>query len=236
MSFMDFLKNIPGAMNNMNGQGEGAGLLANMNNQNPAGGGLLGGMDLSMLAGLIGEDNSELSTMLSYAKLLHNGLNKNPNKQAEKYVPFPRMDNAQNTDVTQNAEIPYPSNPTVEKIAEAIARLESGGKYDAMGPVTKKGDRAFGKYQIMGNNIPSWSKEALGRSVTPDEFLANPHLQDTIAHHKMGKYLDKYGNPQDVASAWFSGRPLKNNNSRDVLGTSVPKYVQIVMDNLRRNS
>ena len=140
-------------------------------------------------------------------------------------APFPKMSQAPSGEPFNN---PMPSDDNITRIANAIARLESGGKYDAMGPQTKSGDRAYGKYQIMGNNIPSWSKEALGRQITPDEFLAAPQLQDQIAHHRMGQYYNKYGNPQDVASMWFSGRPLKNNNSRDVLGTSVPQYVSTV--------
>ena len=51
--------------------------------------------------------------------------------------------------------------------ASAIAKIESGGKYDMLGPVTKTGDRAYGKYQVMGANIPSWTKETLGREMTP---------------------------------------------------------------------
>ena len=115
----------------------------------------------------------------------------------------------------------------VVKISQAIGQFESGGNYKAIGPKTKSGDKAYGKYQIMGNNIPSWSKEALGKSVTPQEFLNNPELQDKIAQYKMKQYFDKYGNVEDVASVWFSGRPVaKAGNDKDVLGTSVPQYIK----------
>ena len=55
---------------------------------------------------------------------------------------------------------------------QAIANIESRGSggYSALGPLTKKGDRAYGRYQVMGDNLPSWTKEALGRQLTPDEF------------------------------------------------------------------
>ena len=49
------------------------------------------------------------------------------------------------------------------KYRDAIASIESGGRYNAMGPRTNKGDRAYGKYQMMGNNIPGWTRMALGR-------------------------------------------------------------------------
>lgn len=122
----------------------------------------------------------------------------------------------------------------VDKLMNAISSVESGGRYDAMGPRTKSGDRAYGRYQVMGNNIPGWTKNALGESLTPDQFLNNPQAQDSVARHYLGQYLDKYGNPQDAASMWFSGRPARNNNSRDILGTSVPQYVNRVTRHLQR--
>ena len=92
-----------------------------------------------------------------------------------------------------------------------------------------KGDRAIGKYQIMSKNIPSWSKEALGRSITPQQFLADPKLQDAIAEYKMANIFKQYGNVADVASVWFSGRPMnKAGNAKDVLGTTVPQYIRNV--------
>ncbi|MER9471095.1 hypothetical protein [Mesorhizobium sp. M0520] len=111
--------------------------------------------------------------------------------------------------------------------ASAIRSIESAGSggYSALGPWTN-GDRAYGAYQVMGNNIPSWSKDALGKSLTPDQFLADPAAQDAIFQKQFGKYLTKYGNPQDAASAWFTGGPLKSGaGATDVLGTSGSAYV-----------
>jgi hypothetical protein len=106
----------------------------------------------------------------------------------------------------------------------AIAGIESGGRYDALGPVTGSGDRAYGKYQMMGANIPQWSQAALGRSVTPQEFLANPQLQDVIFKHRFGQYVNKYG-PGGAARAWFAGEGGMNNpDAKDQLGTSVAAY------------
>ena len=121
-----------------------------------------------------------------------------------------------------------------KKIASAIGQFESGGNYKAQGPVVTsgmyKGERALGKYQIMPSNIPAWSKEALGYSITAKQFLEQPELQDAIAEYKMDKILKQYGNIGDVASVWFSGRPVnKAGNSKDVLGTSVPQYVKNVI-------
>lgn len=118
---------------------------------------------------------------------------------------------------------------------EALAKQESGGRYNAVGPKTSKGDRAYGKYQIMGANLPSWTKEALGQVLTPQEFLNSPEAQEAVASYKFQQYYSKYGNWQDVASVWFSGRPLSGNTSKDVTGTSVPQYVRNVMSNMGRS-
>ncbi|MER9829163.1 hypothetical protein NKJ51_12350 [Mesorhizobium sp. M0134] len=115
----------------------------------------------------------------------------------------------------------------MSQYAAAIRSIESAGSggYSALGPWTN-GDRAYGAYQVMGNNIPSWSRDALGKSLTPDQFLADPAAQDAIFEKQFGKYLTKYGNPQDAASAWFTGGPLKSGaGARDVLGTSGSVYV-----------
>lgn len=108
--------------------------------------------------------------------------------------------------------------------ADAIAGIESGGRYDALGPVTKTGDRALGKYQVMGENVGPWTKAVLGQEMSPQEFLANPKAQDAVFQAKFGEYSQKYG-PEGAARAWFAGEGGMNNpNARDQLGTSVADY------------
>lgn len=98
------------------------------------------------------------------------------------------------------------------KHAAAMRQLESRGNYSAKGPVVTsgsyKGDRAYGAYQVMGKNIPSWTKEALGRSMTPEQFLKDRAAQDAVFNYKFGQSMAKYGNAADAASVWHSGRPL----------------------------
>lgn len=109
---------------------------------------------------------------------------------------------------------------------KAISSIESGGNYRAIGPQTKTGDRALGKYQVMGNNVGPWSEEILGRRVTPQEFIQSPEIQDKIFNGKFGQYAEKYG-PEGAAKAWFAGEKGMNNPSaRDVLGTSVSAYAE----------
>jgi hypothetical protein len=115
------------------------------------------------------------------------------------------------------------------QLAEAIARgIESGGNYNAIGNQTSGGDRAYGKYQVMGKNIPTWTREVFGKPMTPKEFLANPQAQDAVAYAKLAQYIAETGSLEDAASKWFSGKPAKNNLRRDVNGTTVPKYVNAV--------
>ncbi|KMO39613.1 phage tail length tape measure family protein [Methylobacterium aquaticum] len=117
----------------------------------------------------------------------------------------------------------------LERYAKAIRTVESGsaaGRYDALGPITKSGDRAYGAYQVMGSNIPSWTKDALGKSMSPQEFLGDKAAQDAVFAKQFGASVSKYGNANDAASVWFTGRPLAQGGAaRDVLGTTGNGYV-----------
>lgn len=121
----------------------------------------------------------------------------------------------------------------LDSLLNGIRFVESSNRYDALGPVTKKGDRAYGAYQVMGNNIPSWTKEVLGSSLTPAQFLQNRDAQETVARSKIGSYLEKYGRPEDAVSMWFSGRPMAQaGNASDGYNT-VPSYVQKVLSHAK---
>lgn len=123
----------------------------------------------------------------------------------------------------------------LQSYSDAIGSVESGGDYNALGPKTDKGDQAYGKYQVMGSNIPAWTKIATGSSMTPQEFLKNPDAQDQVFNHYFGGALNQYGNPQDAASVWFSGRPMaKAGNASDGYNTT-PQYVDKFNKALSRN-
>lgn len=122
---------------------------------------------------------------------------------------------------------------SLEDAKARIARNESEGSggYQALGPVVTsgqyKGERALGKYQVMPGNLAEWSKEAIGRSVTPTEFMNNPQLQEAIVSDRLTKIFKRYGNWSDVASVWFTGQPLaKGANKKDVFGTTGRDYVR----------
>lgn len=96
--------------------------------------------------------------------------------------------------------------------AAAIRQIESGGNYSALGPVVTRGryagDRAYGAYQVMGKNIPQWTREVLGREMTPAQFLADSAAQDRVFMSKFGQAAQRHGSLVDAASVWHSGRPL----------------------------
>lgn len=115
---------------------------------------------------------------------------------------------------------------------DAIASIESAGSgdYSALGPVTKTGDRAYGRYQVMGANIPDWTQQALGQQLSPEQFVSNPQAQDQVFDHVFGGYADQYG-PEGAASKWFTGSPTPS-GKRDQLGTSDNDYVAKFMSAL----
>lgn len=112
-----------------------------------------------------------------------------------------------------------------------IKHMETGGQkdpYSAMVPSVdpKSGATryAVGAYGIMDSNVPSWTKDALGRSMTPQEFAADPSAQDAVFRAKFGNYVQKYG-PEGAARAWLAGEGGMNNpNVKDTFGTDPISY------------
>lgn len=127
-------------------------------------------------------------------------------------------------------EVPNISAGGINTTMEAIGMIESSGNYSAKGEVlTKgmfKGDRAYGKYQVMGRNVPVWTKQALGTAMTKEEFLADPKAQDLVAEYKMQSYFDKHGTWDDVAAVWFTGNPVAKMGNVDDGFTSAPDYLK----------
>ena len=100
---------------------------------------------------------------------------------------------------------------TIKQIANALKSQESGGDHSAVNPDTG----ALGFYQIMPGNLPSWSKAALGREVSPAEFLNDPDLQHQVAYFQIENQCgpeakvaqDQRDFIKRCASQWYSGRP-----------------------------
>lgn len=118
--------------------------------------------------------------------------------------------------------------PTFEQFFSAIAEQESGGRYSAVGAWVN-GDRAYGKYQVMGANVPSWTAKYYGRRLSPSQYLSNPQAQEAVARGVLKSYYNKYG-ARGAASAWYSGNPNLDMSTRSQPGgPSIKGYVDSVI-------
>jgi hypothetical protein len=87
---------------------------------------------------------------------------------------------------------------------DAISGQESGDNYNAVNSTSG----AYGKFQIMPANWPSWSREAgLGENAPQ-----TPENQEKVARFKMQQYYDQFGSWDKVAKAWYSGPGNVNKN------------------------
>lgn len=121
----------------------------------------------------------------------------------------------------------------INSLLNATARQEGPGSYHQIGPIVRTSyglDKAYGKYQVMGANIPQWTKQILGYSMTPEQFLQDPTAQETVARAKLSEYAQKYG-PEGAAKAWFAGEKGMNNPNATAhkpdgtpLGPTVSQY------------
>lgn len=111
---------------------------------------------------------------------------------------------------------------SLDQLLYGIRKVESGGNYSVVNSIG-----AVGAYQVMKSNIPSWTKQALGKSMTWQQFRDSPSAQDAVARYMIGKYYNQYG-AEGAASMWFSGQPNPNSSASDG-GNTVRQYVNKVI-------
>lgn len=127
-----------------------------------------------------------------------------------------------------------PNGPgKMDSFLRSIRTQESGGRYHLT-----NGIGATGAYQVMPANIPSWTKQALGRSVSRSKFLSSRDIQDKVARYILTGYVKKYGYG-GAAAAWYGGPRAGSryasgvrNTSRQRGGPSIAKYVQQVLSRM----
>lgn len=120
-------------------------------------------------------------------------------------------------------------NSSFDQFMNSISQQESGGNYHAV-----NGDSgALGKYQIMPGNLKSWSKQALGHSITASQFLNSPALQEQIARYQMQQYYNKWG-PRGAAIAWYAGPGAVNSRNLNKSQGKYPTISGYVASVLRR--
>jgi hypothetical protein len=107
------------------------------------------------------------------------------------------------------------SNVSMDEAKAGIHTVESGGAknpYALLGPLVAKGmykgQQAVGKYQVMPGELADQLNVAGLPQMTVEQFRNNPQAQEKLFEANFGKLLDKYGNFNDAASVWFTGRPL----------------------------
>lgn len=133
-----------------------------------------------------------------------------------------------------------PVNDVARKLFEAIIGQESGGNHLAV----NRDSGALGLGQVMPYNVGPWSKEALGRSITPQEFLASRDLQVRIIRHKLAQYFAegmRETGREDLAvrwaaSAWYSGKGSRYQNDKPQAtnGRSYPSIASYTLQVLAR--
>jgi len=113
--------------------------------------------------------------------------------------------------------------PGLARFMYAMGQVESGGNYYARNPYSG----AYGKYQIMPSNWPSWASRYLGNS----NARQTPANQEIVA---AGKFRSLYSGLQSwrrVAYWWLTGSSQMTGWS-----TSATRYVARVMDIYRNTT
>ena len=119
----------------------------------------------------------------------------------------------------------------IEFAMGALADVESrgSGDYKAVGPVVNKGmykgERAYGKYQVMESNIGPWTEQFYGTRLTKNEFLANPEAQDAVVENQLMSNWQKHGSIEDAVSIWFTGRTVEKAKGASDQNMSAPEYL-----------
>ena len=118
------------------------------------------------------------------------------------------------------------AQPSFDAFFWSLVQQESGGNYSAVGPPVQGGHHAYGKYQVMDYNIPAWTKQYYGKSLTPNQYLNNKAAQDAVAKGVLRGYYNKYG-AKGAAAMWYSGQ---SDPTKTFGNPPVYKYVNDVVN------
>lgn len=106
--------------------------------------------------------------------------------------------------------------PGLSRFMYAVGRVESGGDYYAR----NSSSGAYGKYQIMPSNWPSWARQYLGNA----NAKQTPANQEKVAAGKMTSLYNWLGSWRRVAYWWLTGSSRTSGWS-----TTATRYVNKVM-------
>jgi len=116
---------------------------------------------------------------------------------------------------------------SLDQFMNALSGQESGGDYDIP---NQEGSGAYGKYQIMPQYWPEFAQAAGLSSDAP----MTPSNQERVARHRVSSLYQQYGNWEDVAAVWYSGRPLTGMSAQERSkpqfgGPSIEQYASQVV-------
>lgn len=119
------------------------------------------------------------------------------------------------------------AQPSFDQFMWAIGQQESGGSdYHVVNAYG-----AVGKYQVLKSNIPGWSKQVLGYSISWQTYRDSPKLQEQIVRGILHGYYNKWG-ARGAAAAWYAGpgnHDLDMNTNKQPGGPSIKSYVDQVL-------
>lgn len=111
--------------------------------------------------------------------------------------------------------------PGLAAFMEALAMVESGGRYTARNPISG----AYGRYQIMPSNWPVWAGRYLGnRTARP-----TPRNQDRVAAGRLSDLYRAYGSWDRTAYWWLTGK----RGPRSTWSAVARRYVDKIMRGYR---
>ena len=141
----------------------------------------------------------------------------------------------ENPDMVAEAERTYGQQSRFSSVSDfdrarqAIACIESScGNYNTVcDPRRNSGcsyDGAWGKYQVRGNNVPSWTYAYCGQAMNPSTFVNSPGCQEAVFEGEFGRYVAQCGY-EGAALRWFTGTCTPRSTRSDGLGTSASGYL-----------
>jgi hypothetical protein len=143
---------------------------------------------------------SKQGLKLSYPKVKSEKAEKYtlPGVPAKAAAAAPETSGGGGTTATTTGAKKSSSTVTMESFLHALAKTESGGRYNARNSTTG----AYGKYQILPSNWASYAKRWLGDA----NAKPTPENQDKLAERAFAHYYKKYdGDWAKMAAAWHAG-------------------------------
>jgi hypothetical protein len=112
--------------------------------------------------------------------------------------------------------------PGLRTFMEALAAVESGGRYEAV----NRTSGAIGRYQVMPSNWPAWARRYLGDA----KAKPTPRNQDRVAGGRLSDLYWAKGRWDRVAYWWLTGK----SGARSGWSAFATRYVDKVVNGFRR--